>query len=172
MVSIESKIVAKEFIRAKIDSIKRRPMYKKLGLVHGCFDVITPGHISFLLGARSMCQILVCSVSSDEVVKKNKGDKRPVFNVKERMVHLAALELVDYVVECTASCAAELIQFLAPVILLKGADSVDSVSPDFVLEKETAQKSGGQVCYVVPNQYYHTTDIVAHPQWEEFSVEI
>jgi len=172
MTPITDKIVTKEFVKEKISSITRRPMYKKVGLVHGCFDVLTPGHISFLLGARSMCQILVCSVSSDAVVKKSKGEGRPVFNVKERMTHLAALELVDYVIECPDPCASSLILFLAPVILMKGADSVDSESPDFQLEKESAQRSGGSVCYVVPNQYYHTTDIVAHPQWEVFSVEV
>jgi D-beta-D-heptose 7-phosphate kinase / D-beta-D-heptose 1-phosphate adenosyltransferase len=175
MLKPERKIVSKELLK-KYTSIRVSPktgrVIQRVGLAHGCFDVLTPGHISFLIGARAMCETLVCSVSSDAVVKKTKGESRPKFSAKDRMFHLASLEFVDWVVETEDEDASPMIQYLSPVILMKGSDSAESTSLAFVHERETAHALGGSVYYVVPDHLYHTSEIVALPEWDKFSVEI
>lgn len=131
-----------------------------VGIAHGCFDVLTPAHVRFLQDAACNCSILVVSVSSDAVAKRLKGDNRPTFGIKDRMEHLAALECVDYVIECDEDDASGLIKELAPVSLLKGHDSVESTAPGFLLEKEAVNQSGGRVIYVVAGAQSHSSELI------------
>ena len=41
---------------------------KKVGFTNGCFDIIHAGHLKYLNEAKSLCDILVVAVNSDESV--------------------------------------------------------------------------------------------------------
>ena len=56
------------------------------------------GHISSFKEARKYGDILIVAVNSDESVKKNKGDLRPIINQDDRIEMLCELECVDYVI--------------------------------------------------------------------------
>ncbi|MEM0465204.1 MAG: adenylyltransferase/cytidyltransferase family protein [Candidatus Pacearchaeota archaeon] len=70
---------------------------KKIVTTNGCFDIIHTGHISLLEYSKSLGDILIVFVNSDNSVKRLKGDKRPILNEKDRVKLLAALESVDYI---------------------------------------------------------------------------
>ena len=65
---------------------------------NGTFDLLHPGHLSSLQQARALGDILVVGVNSDDSVRGYKGPSRPILTQDERVVLLAALECVDYVV--------------------------------------------------------------------------
>lgn len=153
-------------IREKINSlddlIARRctwPRYKKIGLAHGCFDVLTPAHIRFLMDSSHLCDVLVVSVSSDDVARQLKGIDRPVFSLEDRIMHIASLEFVDYAIPCHEIDASAMIKELSPVILLKGHDSIESTAPGFIRERSEANQGGGEVMYVVAGAQNHTTGL-------------
>jgi rfaE bifunctional protein nucleotidyltransferase chain/domain len=134
--------------------------YKKIGLAHGCFDVLTPAHIRFLMDSACLCDILIVSVSSDEVARRLKGVDRPVFSLEDRIMHVASLEFVDYAIACHDEDAGSIIKHLSPISLLKGHDSVESTAPGFVREKTAANQSGGEVVYVVAGAQNHTSGLI------------
>ena len=65
---------------------------------NGVFDLLHPGHVDVLLGARRAGDALVVGLNSDDSVRRLKGPERPVRSEAERAYVLAALEMVDCVV--------------------------------------------------------------------------
>ena len=51
---------------------------RTIGLSHGVFDLVHPGHIQHFLAAKKQVDILVVSITADKFV--NKGPGRPIFN--------------------------------------------------------------------------------------------
>ncbi len=70
---------------------------RKIGLCHGCFDILHVGHIVLFQEAKKQCDILIVGLDSDENVKQVKGKPRPVMSEKERAKMLSFLELIDYI---------------------------------------------------------------------------
>ena len=64
---------------------------------NGVFDLLHPGHVDVLIGARTRGDVLVVGLNSDASVKRLKGADRPVRSEGERAYVLAALEAVDAV---------------------------------------------------------------------------
>lgn len=85
-------------------------------LAFGTFDLLHPGHLSYLKQARELGKILVVVVATDKNVEKGKG-KKPINDEKHRKELVEALEIVDEAI----------IGFEDDVI-----KSVEKVKPDFV----------------------------------------
>lgn len=87
---------------AKIISIKQitkvHKKGKKIVLVGGCFDILHPGHITFLEKSKKLGDLLVVLLESDQKVRVLKGANRPVHVQAERAKILQALRCVDFVV--------------------------------------------------------------------------
>jgi D-glycero-beta-D-manno-heptose 1-phosphate adenylyltransferase len=69
----------------------------KIVLTQGTFDFIHIGHFLYLEKARSMGDVLIVGVDSDEKVKKRKGPDRPIVSEAERVQMLTHVRHVDYV---------------------------------------------------------------------------
>ncbi len=89
---------------------------------NGVFDLLHPGHVDVLLGARRTGDHLVVGLNSDESVRRLKGPERPVRTERERAYVLAALEMVDCIVVFGEDTPLELIRELRPDVLVKGGD--------------------------------------------------
>ncbi|WP_139454103.1 D-glycero-beta-D-manno-heptose-7-phosphate kinase [Campylobacter armoricus] len=98
---------------------------KKIVFTNGCFDILHFGHIKYLEKAKKLGDILVIGLNSDKSVKRLKGNDRPINNEFNRACMLASLYFVDYVVIFDEDTPYELISFLKPDILVKGADYKD-----------------------------------------------
>ena len=70
----------------------------KVVFTNGCFDIIHAGHIQYLEEAKSLGDVLILGLNSDQSVRNLKGKNRPINNQQDRAIILAALESVDYVV--------------------------------------------------------------------------
>lgn len=110
-------------------------------LADGAFDLIHPGHVSFLEEARKLGGVLVVGLHSDAVVRSNKGPDRPLNPWVDRARVLAALECVDIVTEQDDRLPDELIRLLRPAVYAKGTDFVEAN----VRERKLVESLGGRV---------------------------
>jgi D-beta-D-heptose 7-phosphate kinase/D-beta-D-heptose 1-phosphate adenosyltransferase len=101
-------------------------LWKSLGekvvFTNGCFDLLHPGHVTYLAQARDLGHHLVVGLNSDKSVQKLKGTGRPVQNQQSRAMVLAGLASVDAVVVFEQETPFELISLLMPDVLCKGGD--------------------------------------------------
>jgi D-beta-D-heptose 7-phosphate kinase/D-beta-D-heptose 1-phosphate adenosyltransferase len=91
-------------------------------MTNGCFDLLHPGHVSYLRGAKKLRDRLVVAVNTDASVKRLKGEGRPINPTDHRMDVLAGLESVDWVVPFEGDTPQSLIAKMLPNILVKGGD--------------------------------------------------
>lgn len=129
---------------------------RRLVFTNGVFDLLHPGHIDVLLGARREGDALVVGVNSDASVQRLKGPGRPIRSEQERAVVLAALAMVDAVVVFDQDTPLELIEALAPDVLVKGGDYTEAT----IVGAESVKRRGGRVVVVPLTPGQSTTGIV------------
>jgi len=130
----------------------RRTAAAPVVFTNGVFDLLHPGHIDVLLGARAQGKSLVVGVNSDQSVKRLKGPARPIRNAAERCYVLAALEAVDAVVTFEEDTPRELINIVRPDVLVKGGDYAE----DAVVGASEVRAWGGRVV-IIPLTPGHST---------------
>lgn len=119
---------------------------------NGVFDLLHPGHVDVLLGARACGDALVVGLNSDASVRRLKGPDRPVRNEAERAYVLAALQMVDAVVVFEQDTPIDLIRALEPDVLVKGGDYTEAT----IVGAPDVRARGGDVV-VIPLTPGHST---------------
>src|SRR5437867_2926292 len=116
--------MTKLLTRDQLLSARRRAKDAGLRVVftNGCFDLIHPGHISYLREARALGDLLIVAINSDASVQRIKGPMRPILNENERAGVLAGLEMVDYVTIFDEETPQAIVAALVPDVLVKGGD--------------------------------------------------
>lgn len=129
---------------------------EKVVMTNGCFDILHPGHVTYLQQAKKLGDRLIIAVNDDASVKRLKGPTRPINNVEQRMAVMAALECVDWVVPFTEDTPEQLICELGPDILVKGGDyrTEDIAGGQCVIDR------GGEVRVLDYIEGHSTTDII------------
>jgi len=128
----------------------------KIVLVGGCFDVMHLGHITFLEKAKLEGDVLVILLESDENIRKNKGQNRPINNQENRAKFLTKLKMVDYVVKLPEMKSDE--EYLE--IIKKINPNVIAVSEKDInlnKKKEQAKKIGAKLIEVTKIVHQQST---------------
>lgn len=126
-------------LKSAIDEAKSRG--ERVVMTNGCFDILHAGHVSYLEEAKSLGDRLVVAVNDDASVKRLKGETRPVNPLEDRMLVLAGLASVDWVVPFSEDTPAALIENMLPDVLVKGGDyAVDEIAGG-----KAVLESGGEV---------------------------
>jgi D-beta-D-heptose 7-phosphate kinase/D-beta-D-heptose 1-phosphate adenosyltransferase len=135
---------------------RRRSLGQRIAFTNGCFDVLHAGHVQYLHEARAQADVLVVGLNSDSSVRAIKGTGRPINTAEARALVLAALQAVDFLTVFEETTPLELIQVLAPDVLVKGADyrRADVVGADFV------ESYGGRVHLAGLREGYSTTGML------------
>ena len=76
---------------------KLKEQSNRIVFTNGCFDLLHPGHVTYLAQAKSLGDILVVGLDTDESVKKLKGSSRPIQDQDSRAKVLSALRSVDFI---------------------------------------------------------------------------
>jgi D-beta-D-heptose 7-phosphate kinase/D-beta-D-heptose 1-phosphate adenosyltransferase len=129
----------------------------RVGFTNGCFDLLHPGHIKLLAGARAACDRLIVGLNGDASVTRLKGEGRPVQPVQSRAEVLAALEAVDLVVVFDEDTPEKLIERVKPMVLVKGSD----YKRDEVVGHTFVESLGGQVVLIDIVPGHSTSAMVA-----------
>ena len=130
---------------------------KQVVFTNGCFDLLHPGHHHLLHGAAAEGDILIVAVNGDASIRRLKGPGRPVIPEEERLLQLAALEVVDYVIAFEEDTPIPLIEALRPEVLVKGEEYRDGV----VVGREIVEGYGGRIAFVSQVPGFSTTAILA-----------
>ncbi len=125
-------------------------------MTNGCFDILHPGHVTYLQQARKLGDRLIVAVNDDASVQRLKGKDRPINTLAHRMAVLAALECVDWVVPFGEDTPERLICKVLPKILVKGGD----YKPEQVAGGKCVIEKGGQVKILNFVEGHSTSDII------------
>lgn len=138
---LEDRIKTKEELKQILEKSN-----KKIIFTNGCFDILHIGHAKYLKTAKSFGDVLVVGLNSDASVRKLKGEQRPINTQFDRACMLSAFGFVDYVVIFDEDTPYELISFLKPDILVKGADyeNKEVVGSDLVSEVKLVKFEEGK----------------------------
>lgn len=124
---------------------------------NGCFDLLHPGHVTYLARARALGDALVVGVNTDDSVRRlAKAADRPLVEQGARALVIAALESVDAVCLFDEDTPAALIEALVPDVLVKGGD----YALDQVVGREVVEAAGGRVELIPFVEAYSTTNLV------------
>jgi D-beta-D-heptose 7-phosphate kinase/D-beta-D-heptose 1-phosphate adenosyltransferase len=134
----------------------RRARNGPVVFTNGVFDLLHPGHVDVLTGARSRGAHLVVGLNSDASVRRLKGPDRPVRAAAERAYVLAALEAVDAVVVFDEDTPRELIVTLEPDVLVKGGD----YAMDTIVGADEVRARGGEVVIIPLTPGQSTSSII------------
>jgi D-beta-D-heptose 7-phosphate kinase/D-beta-D-heptose 1-phosphate adenosyltransferase len=135
---------------------EKRKTGKRIVFTNGCFDILHAGHTSFLQRARSLGDILVVGLNSDQSVRRLKGKGRPIIPLRDRAAVLSSLSSVDYVTVFDEDTPLALIEALKPDVLVKGND----YRRDQVVGGDVVESYGGRVELVELREGISTTRII------------
>jgi D-glycero-beta-D-manno-heptose 1-phosphate adenylyltransferase len=128
---------------------------KRVVFTNGCYDILHPGHIRLLERAKSLGDILILALNTDDSVSRLKGPSRPLLSQTDRANLAAHLDAVDVVTFFDEDTPRELIAAVLPDFLVKGADW-----SHFIAGREEVEAAGGQVMALPLEPGYSTTSIV------------
>ena len=128
---------------------------KKVVFTNGCYDLLHPGHVRLLEQARSLGDVLILALNSDNSVRRLKGPSRPLLSEQERAEVAAGLAAVDAITVFDEDTPRELIAAVLPDVLVKGADWAH-----WIAGREEVEAAGGQVMALALEPGYSTTGIV------------
>ena len=139
--------------------LDQRARWKRAGqtvvFTNGCYDLLHPGHIRLLEQARSLGDVLILALNSDESVRRLKGPSRPLLPERDRAGLAAALAAVDAVTLFPEDTPRELIAAILPDVLVKGADWAH-----WIAGREEVEAAGGRVLALPLEPGYSTTEVV------------
>jgi D-beta-D-heptose 7-phosphate kinase/D-beta-D-heptose 1-phosphate adenosyltransferase len=131
-----------------------RKMGKTVVFTNGCYDILHPGHIRLLERARTLGDILILALNTDDSVARLKGPSRPLLAETERARMALALASVDGVTLFGEDTPRELIAEVLPDVLIKGADWAH-----FIAGREEVEAAGGKVMALALEPGFSTTNI-------------
>lgn len=135
----------------------RERLKGRVVFTNGVFDLLHPGHVDVLTGARARGDALVVGLNSDASVRRlNKGPDRPVRTESERAYVLAALAAVDAIVVFDEDTPLALINALRPNVLVKGGD----YTKDTMVGAREVEGWGGEVVVIPLTPGQSTTRIL------------
>ncbi len=137
---------------------------KKIVFTNGCFDILHLGHVDYLAKAADQGNFLVVGINSDASVKSlNKGTNRPLQDEHARAMLIAALGFVDMVILFDEETPEELIKFVRPDVLVKGADydvnEKDAKNKKYIVGSDFVRANKGEVVTIEFVEGYSTSAI-------------
>jgi rfaE bifunctional protein nucleotidyltransferase chain/domain len=149
-----SRIVGRSDLIARVETEKRSG--KRIVFANGCFDVLHVGHVRYLEAAKSLGDLLIVGVNSDEQARRLKGEGRPLQPQDQRAEIIASIAAVDLVTIFSEPTVTELLLALKPDIHAKGTDYTE----DSVPERNVVRSFGGRVAIVGDPKDHSSSEMI------------
>jgi len=137
--STVQKIVALQDLETIVSRLKKEG--KKIVTTNGAFDLFHVGHKKVLEESKSLGDILVVGVNSDNSVKQYKSELRPIIPENERAEIVSALSCVDYVTIFEDLRPLKFLEIIKPDIHTKGGE----YDLEKLHETEIVRQNGGVI---------------------------
>jgi D-beta-D-heptose 7-phosphate kinase/D-beta-D-heptose 1-phosphate adenosyltransferase len=147
-------LVELDALLALVDEARSRN--ERIVMTNGCFDVLHAGHVAYLEEAKSLGDRLIAAVNDDASVKRLKGKSRPINALEDRMLVLAGLAAVDWVIPFADDEPANLIAAILPDVLVKGGD----YEPEEIIGAREVLKHGGEVRVLAFRDGHSSTRVI------------
>lgn len=151
-------VMSESELKKQVQAARNRG--EKIVMTNGCFDILHPGHVSYLKNARQLGDRLIVAVNTDDSVKRLKGDSRPINDLASRMAVLEGLAAVDWVVPFGEDTPQRLIGEILPDVLVKGGD----YAPENIAGAEEVWANGGEVQVLNFENGCSTSNVIAKIQ--------
>ena len=128
--------VSPDYISNRLDSLVKNGLIEKdrtlteigrgairVVLAGGVFDIIHPGHIHTLRGAKALGNVLVVVVATDATAQKMKK-RVPLHNMELRRDLVSSLSMVDYAVVGSEGDIFKTVERIKPNIVALGYDQI------------------------------------------------
>jgi D-beta-D-heptose 7-phosphate kinase/D-beta-D-heptose 1-phosphate adenosyltransferase len=132
-------LVGRSELKAMVAESRNRD--ERVIMTNGCFDVLHAGHVAYLEEAKSLGDRLIVAVNDDDSVRRLKGESRPINTLVDRLMVLAGLAAVDWVIPFGEDTPADLISDVLPDVLVKGGD----YKPEEIVGAKDVLRNGGEV---------------------------
>jgi len=149
-----AKVLAPKDLSQKVSEL--RSQGQKIVFTNGCFDILHPGHLSYLQRARALGDALIVGINSDRSVSELKGKLRPIFDQEERCALLSGLESVSFVTIFEEDTPRNLIKMILPDVLGKGGDW----PVEQIVGRQDVEASGGKVVSLPFEEGYSSSGII------------
>jgi len=150
----------KQALSSLEDLCQQRAIWREQGrrvvFTNGCFDLLHPGHITYLEDAKALGDVLIIGLNDDASIRRLKGETRPINPLQDRAVMLAALKPVDEVVAFSEDTPFNLISTLLPDVLVKGGD----YHIDDIVGADVVQATDGQVTTIAFLDGYSSSGLI------------
>jgi len=103
-------------------SREQREAGRTVVFTNGCFDLLHGGHVSSLLQAAELGDVLLVAINDDASVRRLKGKGRPVQDQETRALVLRALRAVSAVTIFADLTSLPTIESVRPDVLAKGGE--------------------------------------------------
>jgi rfaE bifunctional protein nucleotidyltransferase chain/domain len=128
---------------------------RKIVFTNGCFDILHLGHVDYLTKAADMGDVLIIGLNADRSVSAIKGENRPINNETSRANVLASLSFVNALVLFDEATPYQLIKFIEPDVLVKGAD----YKIEEIVGYDIVKENGGEIKTIELLAGYSTSGI-------------
>ncbi|MEW6536080.1 MAG: adenylyltransferase/cytidyltransferase family protein [Candidatus Auribacterota bacterium] len=128
---------------------------KTVVFTNGCYDILHVGHIRCLREAKSIGDILVVAVNSDQSMMNYKGRDSLYYPQEERLEILEAIEYIDYLYLFDELTVDQVLLELKPDIHAKGTDYTVETVP----ERATVLSYGGRIAIVGDEKNHSSSQI-------------
>ena len=154
MTSLPESLTSKIIANSEVDD---RAWTRPLVFTNGVFDVLHRGHVTYLSAAGALGASLLVGVNSDSSARGlGKGPDRPLNGELDRLVVMAGLASVSYVVLFDEPTPCELIERVKPDIYVKGGD----YDMETLRETRLVRSWGGRSLAIPFVDGYSTTSLV------------
>ncbi len=121
----------------------------------GAFDMLHPGHVSYLWRAAEYGSHLLVGIDSDVRVKTAKGKHRPIISQEDRAAVVAGLACVDFVfIFDDMKLVLDAIQ---PDVMAVSPTSTENAIFDRIAY---ARENGAKIITIAEQSHKHTSDYV------------
>lgn len=152
-----SQVLSWKELEEQLQSLRKN---KKIVFTNGCFDILHVGHVRYLQQAKTLGDILVVALNTDNSVQKLKGPSRPIQNESDRCEILSQLKSVDMVTLFDQPTPLEIIKIVKPDFLVKGGDW----APEKIVGYDFVKSYGGKVLSLNFIDGKSTTQIIEKSQ--------
>lgn len=113
---------------------------KTIATLNGSFDLLHAGHLEIIFQASLQADILIVALNTDKSIQQYKDVKRPIIPLEQRILLIAALEMVDYVTYFNDINPRGLLMKIQPDVHVNGSEYGENC-----VEADVVRMQGGRI---------------------------